>query len=99
MLKAFSNIGKQNTMATFCPDINDFWWNIDAAAKKLKKSTETEAYDPNEDDLLGVPAPPPGVDRGELPVGSLDDWRAAEMTCQTFNKKVKAKAKAKIPST
>ena len=25
LLKAFNNIGKQDTMAAFCPDINDFW--------------------------------------------------------------------------
>ena len=98
LLKAFNNIGKHNTMAAFCPEINDFWWNINAAARKRKKSTEAEAYDPNEDDLFGVVAPPPGVDRRKLPIGSLDDWRAAEITCQTFNKKVKAKAKTKVPS-
>lgn len=89
LLKAFNNIGKQTTMAAFCPDINDFWWDINAAAKKRKKVKEAEIYDPNEDDLLGVVAPPPGVDRRKLPVGSLDDWRAAEVTHQTFNKKVK----------
>ena len=79
-------------MAAFCPDINDLWWDIDAAAKKRKNVTEAEMYDPNEDDLLVIVATPPGVYHHKLPVSPLDDWRTAEVIHQIFNKKVKAKA-------
>jgi hypothetical protein len=87
LLEAFNNIGKQSTMAKFRPDFIDFFFDANATARLKRNGDGNDAHNPDDDDLLGVVRPPPGVDAHTLPTSMFDNWRCANKTGEVFSKK------------
>jgi hypothetical protein len=98
LLKHFNNIGQQSVLLSFRPDIDDFYFDEDAAAKMKRKAKEKDEHHPDDDNLIGCIRPPPGVDARKLPKTMFDDWHAAELRDNLFSSKNSVKGKTPASS-
>jgi hypothetical protein len=98
LLKHFNEIGQQSVLLQYRPNLNDFYFDEDAASKMKRTPKDKVEHHPDDDDMVGCIRPPPGVDAHKLPTGTFDDWRLAEISGGLYNKKGKGKGKAPASS-
>jgi hypothetical protein len=94
LLKHFNDIGQQSVMLEYRPDIDDFYFDDDAAAKMRRLAKDKDEHYPDNDDLIGCIRPPPGVDSRKMPSNKFDDWKEAGKSNELFVIKKKGKGKA-----